>query len=77
MLFTKLASPLGQDMLGGFSNFAGLDATGAHINFSDATLFNHRTDSLKVWVESSFVQVMGMADVVADHWFFTANCTFF
>ncbi len=73
MLFTKLASPLGQDMLGGFSNFAGLGAAGA----PNATLFNHRTDSLKVWVESSFVQVMGMADIVADHWFFTANCAFF
>ena len=77
MLFTKLANPFGPDMLGGFSDLARLDAAGTYINFSDATLFNHRTNSLKVWVESSFVQVMGMADIVADHWFLTANCTFF
>ncbi len=63
--------------LGGFSDFACLDTTGTYINLPDTTLFNHSADSLKVRVEFSFIQIMGMADVVADHWFLTANCTFF
>ena len=63
--------------LRGFGNFSRLDAGGAYVNFSDASRLDHRADSLKIGIKTSFIQVMGMADVVADHWFFSANCTFF
>ena len=63
--------------LGGFYDFTSFNATGANIDFSDATLFDLCTDSLKVRVESSLVEIVGMADVIADHRFFPANCTFF
>jgi len=63
--------------LGGFGDLAGFDAGGAYIYFSDATLFNNCADSLKIWVKPSFVQIVSMADIVADHGFLSANCTFF
>tara|TARA_B100000614_G_C14550007_1_gene493591 strand:- start:443 stop:757 length:315 start_codon:yes stop_codon:yes gene_type:complete len=63
--------------LGGFYDFASFNAAGTNIDFSDTTLFDLGTDSLKVRVESSLVEIVGMADIVADHWFFPANCTFF
>lgn len=63
--------------LGCFDDLPCLDAGGADINFFDATLFDHRADPLKIGIESSFVQIMCMADIVADHWFFSANSAFF
>ena len=65
------------EVLGGLYDLACFDAARTHINFSDATLFDNGTDSLEVRVESSFVQIMGMADIIADHRLFPANCTFF
>ena len=59
--------------LGGFYDFASLDAAGANIDFSDTTLFDLGTDSLKVRVESSLVEIVGMADVVADHGLLAGN----
>jgi hypothetical protein len=66
-----------ESLLSRFCDFASLNATGAYIDSSDTTLFDHCTDSLEVWVENSFVQIVGMADIIADHWFFTANSTLF
>jgi hypothetical protein len=64
-------------LLGGFGDLSRLDAGGAYINFFNAALFDNRTDPLEVGIESSLVQIMGMADIVADHWFFSANCALF
>lgn len=63
--------------LSSFGYFSRFDAACAHIDFSNAPLFNNRTNSLKVGVESFFGQVMGMTDIVANQRFFSANCTFF
>ncbi len=61
----------------GLGNLAGFDAAGAHVDPSDAAFFDKGTDPLEIGVEPSFVQVVGMADIVADHGFFSANSTFF
>ncbi len=66
-----------QKVLGDFCYFAGFDAGRAYINFSDAPFFNHCADSLKIGVEPPFIQIVGMADIVANHWFLSANCTLF
>ena len=63
--------------LRGFGNFSCLDAGGAYINFSDATRLNHRTNSLEIGIEAPFIEIMGMADIVADHWSFSTDGTFF
>ncbi len=63
--------------LRGFGHFSRLNAGGAYINFSNATGLNHRTNSLEIGIEAPFIQIMGMADIIADHWFFSTNCTFF
>lgn len=62
---------------GSLGHLAGLDAAGAHVYFSDTALFNNCPNPLKIGVEPPFVQVVGMADIVAHHGFFSANSTFF
>jgi len=52
------------------------DAAGADINLFYLS-FIKRSDLLQVGVETAFVDVMGMADIVANHWFFPAYFTFF
>jgi hypothetical protein len=69
--------PIANLYLRRFGNFSRLNTRGTYINFSDATRFNHRANSLKIRIEAPFIEVMGMADIVADHWFFSTDCTFF
>jgi hypothetical protein len=64
-------------LLSRFGDFSRFNAACANINLSDTSLFNNRADPLKVWIESSFIQVVGMTDIVANHGFFAANCTLF
>jgi len=51
------------------------DAAGAHINLFYMTLIK-RSDLLKIGIETAFVDVVGMADIVSNHWFFPAYFTF-
>ena len=67
----------GWKQLRGFNDLACLNTAGAYVDLSNATLFNHCTDALKVGVESSFVQIVGMTDIITNHWFLTANCALF
>jgi len=55
---------------------ARFDAAGAYINLFYLTLIK-RSDPLQVGIETAFVDVVGMADIVPNHWFFSAYFTFF
>jgi hypothetical protein len=54
----------------------GLETTGADYHFSGLAV-GESADALKIGVEASFGYVMGMADIAADHRFFSANFTHF
>lgn len=62
---------------GCFDDFSCFNAASTNVDFSDTSLFDHRPDSLEVGIETSFVQVMGMTDIIANHWFFSADSTLF
>ena len=55
---------------------AGFDAVGAYHHAFGLTVLK-RPNRLKIGVEASFVDIVRMANVVANHWFFTADLTFF
>ena len=55
---------------------ASFDTAGAYINLFYLTLIK-RSDLLQVGIETAFVDVVGMADIVSNHWFFPAYFTFF
>jgi hypothetical protein len=61
----------------GLGNLACFDAAGTHVDFSDTAFFYKGPDPLEIGVESSFVQIVGVADIIADHGFFSANSTLF
>jgi hypothetical protein len=55
---------------------ARFDAAGAHINLFYLTLIKS-SDPLQVGIETAFVNVVGMADIVSNHWFLPAYFTLF
>ena len=55
---------------------AGFDAVGAYHHAFGLTVLK-RPNRLKIGVEASFVDIVRMAVVVANHWFFSADLTFF
>ena len=61
---------------GGFDHTARFDTCGAHHHFLRAPLV-HGPNTLQIWIETTFVHVMGMADMAADHWFFPTYFTYF
>lgn len=64
------------EVLRRFNHMSSLDAAGAHINFFNLSLVEC-SDPLQVGIETTFVNVVGMADIVSNHWFFSAYFTFF
>jgi hypothetical protein len=52
----------------------GFETTGAHHHFFRAAI-GYRADALKIGVEASFGDIMGMTDVAADQRFFSTNFT--
>jgi hypothetical protein len=54
----------------------GFDATGAHYHFFGSAVAQG-AHALQVGFEPAFGHVVGMADVAADHWSFSANFTYF
>lgn len=60
--------------LSGFGNLAGLDTLGANSHFNFLAV-NLGANLLQIGVETTFVNVMRMAYVIAGHGFFTANLT--
>ena len=55
---------------------SGFDAIGADTDFLDMAL-KHRTNVLQVGIKPTFVDIMGMADIAAGHWFFSTNSALF
>jgi hypothetical protein len=55
---------------------ARFDAAGAYDHAFGLTVLK-RPNRLQIGVEASFVDIVGMADVVANHWFFPADLTHF
>jgi hypothetical protein len=62
---------------GSLCHFSGFDATGTHIDFSDTPGLYQCPNPLQVGIETPFVQIVGMTDIVANQRFFAANSTFF
>jgi hypothetical protein len=61
---------------GGFGHAAGLDAAGAHDHLLGSSVHSG-AHALQVRLETSFGNIMGMADVAAYHRFFSADFTYF
>lgn len=57
-----------------FCHKSGFNAAGTSHNFFNLAVMN-RSNTLKIWVKSTFIQIMRMAHIVTDHWFFPANFT--
>jgi hypothetical protein len=55
---------------------AGLDAAGADHHFFHLPVLQ-RTDSLKIRIEPAFGDIMGVADIAADHGLFPADFALF
>jgi len=53
-----------------------LDAVCAHVDFFNMTGINS-TYPLEIGVETAFVNIMCMADVISNHGFFTTYCALF
>ena len=69
-------APAGEPRLGRLDHPSGLDAIGAHHQFLRATVAQS-SDALQIGIESAFIHVVGVADIVAHHWFFSTNFTYF
>jgi len=61
---------------GRFDHKPGFNAAGADDHVLSLAVLKG-TDRLQVWVEASFVDIMGVTDVATHHWFFTADFTLF
>ena len=55
---------------------AGLDAIGADHHFFNPSVGN-RAHPLKIRIEAAFGKIVGVADIISEHWFFTAYFTYF
>ena len=64
----------GDKRSGRFDHMAGLDAVGAYNDAFGLTVLK-RSNGLQVGVEASFVDIVRMANVVANHWFLPADLT--
>jgi len=61
---------------GDFNHTAGLNAVRANLHFFRPAVVQS-TDILKIRVETSLGYIMGMADIVANHRFFSTYFTYF
>lgn len=66
----------GDKRSGRFDHMAGLDAVGAYNDAFGLTVLKC-SNRLQIGVEASFVNIVRMANIVANHWFLPANLTFF
>jgi hypothetical protein len=55
---------------------AGFNAIGTNHLFFNPTVGNG-PHFLQVWIKSALGLIMRMADIMSDHWFFTADFTYF
>jgi hypothetical protein len=69
------AAPSGDQFSGGFDHMAGFNAAGTYHHAFGLTVLK-RPNRLKIRVEASFVDIMRMANVAANHWFFSTDLTF-
>ena len=66
----------GDKRSGRFDHMAGLDAVGAYNDAFGLTVLK-RSNGLQIGVEASFVDIVRMADIVANHRFFATDLTLF
>ena len=58
-----------------FSYLTGFDTARADSHSADAALRFLNTDRLQVWIENARCPIVGMRNIVAELWSFTANIT--